>query len=931
MKSRSFKERLFLLYPMKTFLQETAQAIINTTQNHKNTVCVVPSERAGIYLKNAFKEDLKGSVSFLPKIISIENFIKEISGLENLDQVSLLFEFFKVYKKENKSSEADTFERFMGWATIAIQDFNEIDRHLVNAADIFEYLSDIQKIKDWSPSENEVTNTVKNYMSFIGDLYSYYKTLNKVLISKKAGYQGLIYKEAFKKHQNYLEVHHKNNFHFIGFNALNKAEEEIFKSFLALEKNHIYWDADEYYINSNHEAGTFMRKFFNDWECLKQKDDNNWVNNYFGDKKNIQILGSPLNVTGIKSITSLLEKEVEPKNTALVLAEETILPLVLNSIPSSVNKVNITMGYSLSNIPLAGLFQSVFELYLNKEKLAKKAFYYKEVLSFLRHPYISKISKNKNEELITIITKNNLVFVSQEQIVTFCTNVGLSNHLIKLFEMTTDISVFIDNILSFINYLNDELDGLELLYVEGFRKVFQEISNLNKEYHYIQNIKVLYKIFKKILPQESIDFKGEALEGMQLMGMLETRCLDFKNVIITSVNEGVLPTGSSERSFISFEVKKEFKMPTHLAKDAIFSYHFYRLIQRAENIYLLYNTKSDDFGGGEMSRFLTQLMIDKEEDVTHKSIMTTISSVNYKALEIIKTPRIMELLQTYFEKGVSPSRISDYMNDPLSFYKKMVLKIKEADTVEEEIAHNTLGTVVHDSLEYLYKPYLNKILIAEDLKKMKTEANTMVNNKFKEYFKDGDIKHGKNKLISEVAKQFVFNFLDKELTEIKTGKQIIVKGLEAKYKMSLITPKGNHIKLGGTIDRVDEVDGVTRIVDYKTGLVKSTELKLADLTIATSDYKYHKIVQVMTYVLMYTDTHKFDLDKEKLETGIYSFKNFKEGFLSMNFSASRKKEHRVTNECLEDFKTSLFNLMDEILDDKTTFVQNIDNPFKLEA
>lgn len=917
---------------MKTFLQETAQAIVNTTNNYKNTVCVVPSERAGVYLKNAFKVALKGKVSFLPKIISIENFIKEISGLESMDQVSLLFEFFNIYQQENKTPEADTFERFIGWATIVIQDFNEIDRHLVNASEIFNYLTDIQKIKDWSPSEDEVTDTVKNYMSFVGDLHSYYQELRTVLMSKKAGYQGLVYRQAYVNHQDYLKEHQQSNFHFIGFNALNKAEEEIFKSFLALEQNHIYWDADDYYINSNHEAGTFMRKFFKEWDCLQQGDRKNWVNHHFGTEKNIQILGSPLNVTGIKSVTSLLEKELVPKDTALVLAEETILPVVLNSIPASVNKVNITMGYALSNIPLSGLFQSVFELHLNKEKLGKNAFYYKDILSFLRHPYISKITQSNSEKVIKTITQNNLVFVSQEQIHTFFTGAELAGSITALFDSVTNITVFIERIIQFIHHLHKELESIELLYVEGFRKVFQEISNLNTDYNYINNIKVLYKIFKKILPLESIDFRGEALEGMQLMGMLETRCLDFKNVIITSVNEGVLPTGGSERSFISFEVKKQFNMPTYLAKDAIFSYHFYRLIQRAENVFLLYNTKSDDFGGGEMSRFLTQLMIDKEDDVTHRNIVANIGSTSKEAVEIEKTPKVIKVLQDYFKKGASPSRITDYMNDPLSFYQKMVLKIRETEKVEEEVAHNTLGTVVHDSLEFLYKPYVDKILITEDLKKMKSEAKAMVESKFKEYFKDGDIHTGKNKLISEVAEQFVMNFLNKELSEIKAGKEIVVKDLEREYTVSVTTSNGHQVNLKGKIDRVDEVDGVRRIVDYKTGMVKSTDLKLGDLTMATSDYKYHKIVQVMIYVLLYTEVQNFDVEQLELQTGIYSFKNFKEGFLSMNFNGGRgKKEHRVTKEFMEDFKQSLFGLIDEILDNKLTFVENLDNPYKLEA
>ena len=263
---------------------------------------------------------------------------------------------------------------------------------------------------------------------------------------------------------------------------------------------------------------------------------------------------------------------------------------------------------------------------------------------------------------------------------------------------------------------------------------------------------------------------------------------------------------------------------------------------------------------------------------------------------------------------------------------KIVLKIRETDKVEEEVASNTLGTVVHDSLEFLYKDYVGKILITEDLKTMKSEAKNMVQSKFKESFKDGDINTGKNKLISEVAEQFVMNFLNKELSEIKAGKEIIVKDLEREYNVAITTPNGHQVNLKGKIDRVDEVDGVRRIVDYKTGMVKSTDLKLGDLSLATTDFKYHKIVQVMTYVLLYTQVQNFDLETNELQTGIYSFKNFKQGFLSMNFSSNNfGKDYRVTTAYLEEFKQSLFALIDEILDNKLTFVENLENPFKLEA
>lgn len=917
---------------MKTFLQEVAVEIVANNTQLNNVVCIIPSERAAVYLRDALKQELVGKSTFLPKIVSIENFIKEISGFESMDQVSLIFEFYKVYRATFKGSDFDSFERFIGWATIAIQDFNEIDRHLVDAKELFSYLTDIQNIKDWSPNKDEETNTVKNYMSFVKDLYDYYVSFSKTLYAKKAAYQGLIYKEAFKKHSEYLEKHSNKSFHFIGFNALNKAEEGIFKSFLDVEKNKIYWDVDAYYHKGQHEAGTFTRAFFNNWECLEKEGRKNWIHNCFQEKKNIQILGAPLNVTGVKAATSFLKKELDPNETAMVLAEETLLPVVLNSIPEEVNRVNITMGYSLGNIPLASLFQSLFDLQLNKQKLGKEAFYYKDIISVLRHAYLQQINGDACVKVVQLIAKNNLVFISENEIVKLLSDHKVIEVVVNLFKSENKVACFLSNTIDFIHFLQDELEGVDLLYVEGFRKVFQEIINLNNKYQYIESFKVLSKVFNRLLSLETVDFKGDALGGMQLMGVLETRCLDFKNVIMTSVNEGVLPSGTSEQSFISFEVKKHFKMPTYLAKDAIFSYHFYRLLQRAENIYLVYNTQMDDFGGGEMSRFITRLLIDKENEVTHRNITTKVHSNNQEAKEIQKTKAVIEKLLAYFQKGASPSRIIEYINDPLEFYHKMVLKIRETDKVEEEVAHNTLGTVVHDSLEFLYQPYLGKILVEQDVVKMKSLAVDMVEDKFKEYFKDGNITTGKNRLISEVAKQFVFNFLNLELEQIKQGKEIVVKELEKNCEVSLVTPKGHQIKLAGKIDRVDEVDGVLRIVDYKTGKVEAKDLRLSDPSLAISDFKYHKIVQVLIYVLMYASNEKIDLEKRKLQTGIYSFKNLKAGFLAMNFADNAfKKEYQVTDESLTLFKESLLHLIDDILDSNLNFVENTDRKYKKEA
>ena len=904
---------------MKSFLEEVSEKIYTQYSNWLNLTCVVPSERAGVRLKHYLKENLINKNAFLPKIISIEKFIKELAQLESIDNVTLLFEFYKVYKDLTAIEDQDSFEVFLSWANTVIQDFNEIDRHLVDPEEIFSYINDIKRMESWDISNDEIQNskTLSSYLKFTELLYQYYLALKEVLTSQKCGYQGLIYREAEKNTKTYLSKSN-NEYCFIGFNALNKAEELIFQEFLESGKANIFWDSDAYYMNSGHEAGMFLRNYQQNWKYYKENDFES-VESNFSKKKDIEFIGAPLDVTQVKSVTQIIKEKVDVANTAIVLAEESFLPVLLNSIPKSKSDVNITMGYSLQNTPLAGLFKSVFQLILNKHKYQKDAFYYKDVLSVLRHPYIVSATDKSSQGIVEKILKQNLIFIEKID--------GLNSYsqLMSLFKPFESVEVFIENCIQLILFLKEEAGDLQVMYLEGYEKVFYQLLNLNSKYKYIEGLKVLYKVFQKVVTTESISFRGDAIEGLQLMGVLETRCLDFENVIMTSVNEGVLPTGGSEKSFIPFDIKRYFNMPTYLHKDAIFSYHFYRLLQRAKKVYLLYNTQGNDFGGGEKSRFLTQLQV-RRKDVVNKLVVTEMSPLEQVQEKVVKSKDVLAKIQKYFDYGLSPTKLSTYVLDPIEFYKSVVLKVKETTQVEEEIAFNTLGSVVHDTLDELHQPFVGVELLVSDVEKMKTQVRGLSKKYFKVHFKDGDIRYGKNKLISEVAIQFTQNFLQYQLEELTAGRKIRIIDLEQEYVASFKTPSGNTFKLRGRLDRVDEVDGVRRIVDYKTGLVKLSDLKLVDPNLVREDYKYSKALQVMIYALMYKQSSNYTQD---FIGGIYSFRNFKEGFLPVNFSEKRGgKEYTITDSKLEEFKEVLFMMIDEVLDESINFVENLDNPYK---
>jgi ATP-dependent helicase/nuclease subunit B len=407
---------------------------------------------------------------------------------------------------------------------------------------------------------------------------------------------------------------------------------------------------------------------------------------------------------------------------------------------------------------------------------------------------------------------------------------------------------------------------------------------------------------------------------------LESRVIDFENVIITSVNEGVLPASKSENSFIPLDVKKHFGLPTYQEKDAIFSYHFNRLLHRAENVYLLYNTENDAFGNGEKSRFITQLEINRD-NLNHRLISTNVPVISDDQKTIYKSDVLIEDLKLLAEKGLSPSSISTYIYNPIDFYYQKILKIKEVEEVEETVAVNTMGTVIHDTLEDLYKPYIGLVLTETSILSMLKYSNEIVQKSFEKQYKNGDISKGKNKLIFEVSKKYVNRFLKQELRDINSGKQIKILGLEQKISTNILIDSVNFpIKINGIIDRIDQVDGVLRIVDYKTGMVSAADLKISNFTIIKEDYKHTKALQVLLYAYLYCQESNVDYS-QPMESGIISFKNLNSGFLKVNFAEGRAKDTQVTKEKIDEFIVEIKNILAEIFNSEIPFEENTDKAF----
>lgn len=911
---------------METFLASVAKSVTSKHKDFSKLVFIVPGKRAGTFLQKELLS-ISTKTTFAPKIISIEDFVQELSNIKLVSNLYLLFEFYETYKEHHQGRDIENFQTFSAWSQILLQDFNEIDRYLIPQKQIFSYLYSIKDIDHWSKQDNK-TEIQKNYLKFWGELNKYYSSFTQRLLDRKIGYQGLIYREAIENIEFYLQNNSKHHI-FIGFNALNNAEERIIQEFLHTSLASIYWDIDEIFLNDHmHDAGLFMRRYKKDWKIFNVNTFKNITNNY-SSKKNIQIIGVPKNVGQAKYTGYILKTlhSSELESTAVVLGNESLLGAVLNSIPEKIDQVNITCGFRLSDTPLASFFSIIFDILASQNQ---NTWYYKNVINFLKHPIAKPLLTYKNtdysKEVIQYIQEKNIVYVSLNTINQFLPfELHSLMKLIFINEKETTTSEIIANIVSIILNIKEKIDNyLYLEYLFRFYEIFNQLQLFNDTYKSIKNSNDLKSIYNELLAKETVDFKGEPLEGLQIMGVLESRNLDYETVIITSVNEGILPAGKSNNSFLPFDAKLAYGLPTHKEKDAVYTYHFYRLLQRAKNIYLLYNTEPDVLEGGEKSRFIRQIL---HQNLPNHSIKEIIASpeVHFEKKpiqEINKNDQLINRLKEIAEKGFSPSSLTNYIRNPIDFYKQSILSIKDIEDVEETLAANTLGTIVHDTLMDFYQPLEQKYLTIDSLETMRGKINETITHHFEKVYKGGDFSHGKNLISFHVAKRYIENFIRFEVNRIKQGKNIKILKIESDLKIKIEIPELHFpVYIRGKVDRVEEVDGIIHIIDYKTGKVEQKDVEIINWEDITSDYKYSKAFQVLCYAYMIENKYS----SKQIKAGIISFKNLQNGFLK--FTKKDKsgrgavKETLIDLETFTNYTTELKKLILEICNSSIPFIE----------
>ena len=924
---------------MTPFLKQIAQELLKIDNAElDSTLVIVPSRRAKVYILKYIAEAIDYPI-YTPEIISINDFIYKQTKLTEADPMDMLMQLYSVHQ-QIEGDKAQSLDQFSTWADLLLSDFNDIDLYMVPVDQLFSYLSEAKELDLWHLDPDKLTEQEKNYLKFYAKLSIYYNELNKTLRQSRTAYQGMAFRHLASQ-SHYDNINYKH-IYIVGFNAFTKSEEVIINKLEKEYQANIIWDIDKYYFdNKSHEAGRSLRKLLRNKDLSKERNiEDNWLT---GDK-NINIYGVDGNVAQVKFAADLLKNQILDKpdsinNTALVLASEDLLLPVVNSIPEEIKNINLTMSYPLrlhSGYELINLILNLYNEYkFESDNESELSIYFKHFNNFLLHPYIQQYlsgDSNFSKSIVDNINKTNIQRISLQYIKPItATNKEFKQLMDAIANINRDLRSTLDVILEIFEILKKaESQSWELSF---FNHYIEVISNLKQSLQPIKSIEKLSTIRRWIqnaINHSPIPFIGEPLDGLQIMGMLETRTLDFENIILLSVNEDILPKTQAYQSFILFDIKKEFGMPLPSDNDSITSYHFYRLLQRCKNVNLIYNSATASMQSGEMSRFIKQIEIEipsanPKINISHQKVKFGFSANDKpQAITISKTDEMISYLSKWSqEKGFSPSSLNNYKKCSYLFYLQKVLNIKAEDEVEEKMAYNTQGNLLHESLEDYYKPYMGKELNYEEFAKSCNNIFKIFDNKLSSQYSNMNTQSGKNYLIRKILEQYIRNFIKHEKSILKDKKSIKIVGLEDRLSKILpldINGSTLNIKIGGSADRIDQIGNNTRLIDYKTGAVKEGDLRITINKNGKNDKwpqmfegNLDKAFQLMMYAWMYWEKKS---PVYALQTSISALK-----LHSLNLPLSIYGETNISSEHISRFESDLKGLIGSILDKETPFTQ----------
>lgn len=904
------------------FLHRVAERLLQIQESHPHCAVVFPNQRPGLYLKNIYIPQLIDTPIFAPDILTLEDLMSQISGLNKQDLLNQLLLLFNTYQK-SKNASGD-FTQFIDWATTFIADCNDIDNSLINASAFFRFLyTDKESARQWSPDE-DTTTMQDTFLNFWRDADLIYQEFQVQLTTIGGGYTGFIYNKAIEKidAENYEPTF--DYILFAGFNALNKAEEKLIDFYISSGRGEIMWDTDAFYASdarTEFKAGNYYRKYIQKWP-----DSISPMSQGIGVAPlDIQLIQAPTNVSQCDIAADLLKqlieknKDVDLSDIAIILADETLLePLILH-LPSQIGhrelQYNITMGKSLASFSLFHLFDKILHLFTDSNKSGFSSTLIMDLAASLHWKqldetdYISLLRREITRRNISRLTRNKI------------NSIGLSGVWQSLFSVSSTSASVVDFMLNLVQRLrakamdSGDRQSIEVLF--EFHKLFTNLQNTIPAYSQIIDLRSLSRIYRMLATQAKLPFEGEPITGVQIMGLLESRLLDFEHVILLSANEGKLPESKFSATHIPHSFRKYYGMPTYEERDAIFAYSFYRLLHQSSSLHLVYDSSISKLGANEKSRYILQLEATINSE-TYPKISLTNHTYSFKSetqypsytYEIEKTPQVIDdILWFLINKSLSASSIATLVRSPLDFYLQKVIGISEEDILETDMEHSTFGQIVHGTLYDLYRPLINKVISNQDLEQIQKEIPVQIIKNFKQFFGDGNTSGGYNYLLVEAAKIMVNEVINKDKVRIN-GHQMKILETEGEHIAAL---NYNHdgtiidIKIKGTIDRVQAYDDQIEIIDYKTG--GRSNLNSKKINDVASDPNQEKLQQLLTYVYLILQQPDCTYSLEQIRPALH-FLRYTQGDLSFIDSA----DFRLEQTHIDAYLINLRQRLDELLD-----------------
>ncbi|MBV2165528.1 MAG: PD-(D/E)XK nuclease family protein [Kaistella sp.] len=902
------------------FLNKIITELLSQNSDLSQFNIVLPGKRPVVFIKKILKE--KQYSGFLPNFFTVEDLIRDLSGKQHLQGISLWLFAFEIYREIQPSED---FASFLKWFPTLLKDWDDILKFSENDEQVLVYMFDEERIKNWSENLGESEdNPRRKFLNFWQKMNVFLPILKEKLTEKNWATSGMIHETAKRKIIDFAQKTDQK-FVFCGFNAFTPVEEQLVKSLLQWDKAQCFFQADDYYMNDERqEAGKFLRNH-KTWKEFNESRPVQWVENDFAQEKRIKVYEVSGNVTQAKVLHEIF-KEIKPDDlskTAVVLLDENLLPATLDAI-SAVEYLNITMGFPLKNLAFSNAIKKLF--YLQKQLEQKdSSYYYNDVLAVLEELPNDESDREIIAVFKTTIEERNIVYISKKQFGELLSELSY----FKLFQKPGSVNELLDLLINYCYVLKFRpLDDILYENIAHFEKSFKIIKNQLSPYNFQINMDTLEVLINQLVNSEAIDFQGEPLAGLQVMGLLETRLLNFENIILLSANEGKLPLGNSQNTYLPFDIRKHFGLHTFLENDGIYAYHFYRLIQDSKNVHLLFNALGSGVNTGEKSRFITQMEIeDSHHEIENIIIENSSDPIRQEPMHIEKTPKVLEKLNEW-KKKISASHLTSYIYNPVDFYLTKILNTRETSEIEEELSQRSYGNLVHYSLQDIYEKFIGKELTVSDLEISDGVIIDVINRAIEKLKHQTEFyEKGMNFIHKSIAERVVRSVIDYDRNLLEQGNSLEILSVEGNFEdvqFFLDSEKTDPVYFYGFIDRVDRLNGNLRIIDFKTAKTKNLSLSVPkkpedeeklEKLFFRDDYK--QAMQLCVYAYSVLNEEKYP--DNFLQCGIWSFAEVNKGVQNLHLFG----EKEISRALLETPMKSIKNVILDILNPEIEFVEEV--------